>query len=52
MIDKSCPAESSEPPIIENSPEELAEKVRASISYPFIASVTGPNLSDFGFIAI
>ncbi len=52
MIDKSCPAESSEPPIIENSPEELAEKVRASISYPFIASVTGPNFADCAVKAI
>ena len=52
MIDKSCPAESTEPPIVENSPEELAEKVRASISYPFIASVTGPNFADCAVKAI
>lgn len=52
MIDKSCPTESTEPPIVENSPEELAEKVRASISYPFIASVTGPNFADCAVKAI
>lgn len=52
MIDKSCPAESTEPPIVENSPEELAEKVRASIGYPFIASVTGPNFADCAVKAI
>ncbi|MGN1119720.1 MAG: hypothetical protein ACI4Q4_05140 [Oscillospiraceae bacterium] len=52
MIDKSCPAESSESPIVENSPEELAEKVRASISYPFIASVAGPNFADCAVKAI
>lgn len=52
MIDKSCPAESTEPPIVENSPEELAEKVRASIGYPFIASVAGPNFADCAVKAI
>ena len=52
MIDKSCPAESTEPPIVENSPEELAEKVRASISYPFIVSVAGPNFADCAVKAI
>lgn len=52
MIDKSRPAESKESPIVENSPEELAEKVRASISYPFIASVAGPNFADCAVKAI
>ncbi len=52
MIDKSCPAESTEPSIVENSPEELAEKVRASIGYPFIASVAGPNFADCAVKAI